>query len=219
MLNPIIMKLRFVRYSIFIGSSFFGLFSCGDGKKNDYNEAAPIILKSNKLRSKNDSTPRSAPIINITDTTAFPYTVICIKDSASNNIRLGQKLAKIYGERLVDIIRKNKLKVVGPPMAWYKSQKAPFFFEAGLPVDRAPKKLTKGISIKQTGGPKAIVAHYFGPYEETVQAYQALKDWLKDENKTSAGAPYEIYISDPIDKHGNPVDPYKVQTDIVFPYR
>jgi hypothetical protein len=42
---------------------------------------------------------------------------------------------------------------------------------------------------------------------------------MKDEKKMANGAPYEIYIGDPIDKEGKPIDPYKVRTDIVFPHK
>ena len=211
------MKLNSLPAILFVSFIFNFLISCGGDDKN-VTEKESVVLKNDKPRSKNDTTPRSAPIINISDTTAYPYFVICIKDSAINSVRLSQKLAKIYSERLVDIIRKNKLKVVGPPMAWYKSQRAPFFFEAGFPVDKKPTKLAKGVTFKKTGGVRTIVAHFYGPYTETVQAYQALKDWLKDNNKKQAGPPYEIYIGNPIDKDGHLVDPYKVQTDIIFPY-
>lgn len=192
--------------------------SCKDDKQKSAVDKSSIIVKSDKPRSKNDTTPRGVPIINISDTVAFPYTVLCIKDSAINNIRLSQKLAKIYGIKLAELIKKNKLKVTGPPMAWYKTQKAPFFFEAGIPVDRKPQKLPKGVTVKQTGGVRAIVAHYFGPYEETPQGYAVLKEWITDEHKSIAAPPYEIYVTDPIGKDGQPLDPYKVQTDIIYPY-
>ena len=42
---------------------------------------------------------------------------------------------------------------------------------------------------------------------------------MKDNKKIAAGAPYEIYLTDPIGKDGKPVDPYKIQTDIIFPIR
>lgn len=213
------MKLNFHFALFFFISLTLMLFSCKDDKQKSAVDKSTIIVKSDKLRSKNDTTPRSVPIINISDTMAFPYIVLCIKDSAINNIRLSQKLAKIYGIKLAEYIKKNKLKVTGPPMAWYKTQKAPFFFEAGIPVDRKPKQLPKGFIIKQTGGVRAIVAHYFGPYEETPQGYAVLKEWIADEHKSIAAPPYEIYVSDPIGKDGQPIDPYKVETDIVYPYR
>lgn len=213
------MKLNFHYPFIFFVSLTLVIFSCKDDKHKSAVDKSTIIVKSDKLRSKNDTTPRSVPIINISDTMEYPNIVLCVKDSAINNIRLSQKLAKIYGIKLAELIKKNKLKVTGPPMAWYKTQKAPFFFEAGIPIDKKPIKLPKGFEIKQTGGVRAIVAHFFGPYEETPQGYAALKEWITDEHKSIAAPPYEIYVSDPIGKDGQPLDPYKVETDIVYPYR
>ncbi len=202
---------------LIIISSVF-LFSCGSKKDEVEKERPTVILKKNKPTGKFDSTHRDAPIINIADTVSLAFNVISVKDSASNNIRLSQKLSNIYSEKLMDCINKNKLKIIGPPLAWYKTQKAPFFFEAAIPVDKKPSKLTKTINFKRIAGGKVIVAHYFGPYEESVQAYQFLKEWIK-ENKKSVSAPsYEIYVTDPIGKDGKALDPYKVQTDIVFPY-
>ncbi len=198
-------------------SSLF-LFSCGNKKDQSLKERPTVILKKNKPVSKSDTTYRDAPIINIVDTISMPFNVISIKDSASNNIRLSQKLAKIYGEKLAECIQKNKLKITGAPLAWYKTQKAPFFFEAGIPVDKKPAKLSKSVKFRQIPRGKVILAHYFGPYEESVQAYQFLKEWIKDNKKSVSAPAYEIYVTDPIGNDGNPIDPYKVQTDIVFPY-
>ena len=210
-----------MRLSPFITSivSFCILIISSCESKKSTSDENPIVLKNDKPRSKKDTTLlENAPIINIADTLAMGFNLISIKDSASNGKRLSTKLDKIYKERLADVIKKNKLIKTGAPIAWYKSQKAPFFFEAGIPVDKKPGKLPKGILFKKVSSTRIVVAHYFGPYTETTLAYQALKDWLKDEHKTQSGEAYEIYVGEALDKDGNPVDPYKVQTDIVIPY-
>lgn len=207
------------RFSAFI-IGLTVMASCQSDQKNKATgpekEKPVVILKKDSV-SKEPPSPRQVPVINITDTIAVKYTLIVIKDSAANSLRLSQKLAQIYGVKLADIVRKNKLTVSGPPHAWFKSQKAPFFFEAGIPVDKKPAKAIKGVSVRQIGGDSAVVAHYYGPYEQSAMAYEALHEWLKDRKKKLRGAPYEVYIGDPIDKDGKPVDPYKVLTDIVFP--
>jgi len=193
------------------------IISCKVNNKND-DPKDTVILKENKPRSKSDSTPRNAPIINIADTVALPYHFISVKDSAVNNVRLSLKLGFIYSDRLSSFIKHAKLKITGHPMACYKTQKAPFFFEAGIAIDKKPTKLEPGIIYKHLGKRKVIVAHFFGPYEETVQAYQILKEWLKDNKKIAIDKPYEIYVEDPLDENGKAKDPYQVQTDIVIPY-
>jgi effector-binding domain-containing protein len=153
------------------------------------------------------------------DTVSVKYIVVYIKDTAASSQRISEKLAGIYDTKLPAFIAKNNLKIVGPPIAWYKSNKAPFFFEAGFPVDKKPLKLARGILVKNIGGDSAVLAHFYGPYSSTFMAYEALTDWLKEKTKKTSGLPYEIYVTDPVDKDGKPIDPYKVQTDIVFPHR
>ena len=156
-------------------------------------------------------------IINIVDTISPKRIVVCFKDSAASIERVGQKLALIYGNKLGEVLKKNNLKMDGPPMAWYKGNKAPFFFEAGVPVAKKPAKLSGGAYVKEIAADSAVVAHFFGPYNLLSQGYDAVNEWLKDAKKKPAAPPYEVYIGDPVDSTGNPVDPYKVRTDIVFP--
>ena len=86
-------------------------------------------------------------------------------------------------------------------------------------MDKKPGKLPPGVSVKEIGVDSIVVAHFYGPYDLLPQAYDALKDWMKDHKKKAKGAPYEIYVGDPMDEKGKPKDPYKVQTDIVFPWK
>jgi effector-binding domain-containing protein len=207
------MKLYFLIFILGIS-----LIACNDDKNKDKVKPTVLVKKDVPL-GKNDTITRSAPIINITDTTENNLYVLCFKDSAINTIRLSEKLGIIYGQKIDSFLKKSKINPIGPPMAWYKSQKAPFFFEAGIPVAKKITKLPKGAFYKKLGGTRVVVAHFHGPYEETVQAYQALKEWLADAHKKQNGASYEIYVDDPVDEKGNVKDPYKVQTDIVIPYK
>ncbi len=195
------------------------LGACGNNPSDAPVEKHPPIVIKKDIPNKETPTPQNAPIINLSDTVSLACNVLCIKDSAINSQRLSQKLTLIYGEKLQAIVKKNKAKMIGPPMAWYKTQKAPFFFEAGIPIDKKSiKKLPKGVILKHLKSDSAIVAHYFGPYEETNQAYTALKDWMKSKHRQASAPPFEMYVGDPLDKDGKPIDPYKVQTDIVFPH-
>jgi effector-binding domain-containing protein len=73
----------------------------------------------------------------------------------------------------------------------------------------------KGISMKEVKGGKAVVVHFFGPYDMTGKGYEAGQNYIKEKNLVAGDAPYEVYIGDP----GTEKDPYKVQTDIVFPIK
>ena len=159
------------------------------------------------------------PVINITDTLSVKQLIICMKDSAATVDRLQFKLAEIWNLKLDVVIKKNKLKSTGRPTAWYKSDKLPYFFEAGIPVDKRPAKMPSNVFIREIGVDSITVAHFYGAYEMLPQAYEALRDWIKSHKKKMNGKPYEVYIDDPMDKEGKMKDPYKVQTDVIFPWK
>ncbi|MBC7867070.1 MAG: hypothetical protein H7X88_06000 [Gloeobacteraceae cyanobacterium ES-bin-316] len=210
-------KLLYILLSICALTSI----SCKEKKpiQKNTDTSTSFIIKKDSIQPAKDGSPARPPIVNISDTIAIKYTVLYIKDSAASSDRISQKLAKIYGTTLPEYIKKQNLKVAGAPIAWYKTTKAPFFFEAGLPVNKKPIKLPKGIFVKTIGGDKAVIAHFFGPYSITSMGYEALADFVTSNKKKRKGLPYEIYVTEPFDKDGKAIDPYKVQTDIVYPYQ
>ncbi|MBP6432229.1 MAG: hypothetical protein KA319_10705 [Ferruginibacter sp.] len=190
----------------------FQLFSCNDNTKT-----SKVEVKDTVEIKKEE--PIKPPTINILDTISVGKIVVCMKDSSATIEGVGQKLGAIYGQISKEIIAKNKLSTTGQPMAWYKNEKAPYFFEAGIPVSKAPAKLGKDMYIKEVKTDSATIAHFFGPYNLLSQGYTAIKERLKDSKRSANGVPYEIYVGDPIDTTGKPIDPYKVRTDIVFPWK
>jgi effector-binding domain-containing protein len=170
-------------------------------------------------KKKDESTAGKSAIINISDTVSPKRIVLYMKDSAKAFDRISLKLGAIYGIKLAEVLKKNNIKMAGAPMAWYKSQKAPYFFEAGVPVNKKPAKLPKGVFVREMNQDSVTMAHFYGPYSLLSQGYDAIKERLKDEKRTISGAPYEIYVDDPVDKNGKALDPYKVRTDIIFPRR
>ena len=192
------------------------LFACNDGGKKETGVTPP---KDTVVSQEPAAEVKRPPIINIGDTLSVKRIVLTVKDSAASIERVNIKLSEIYDVTLADFIKKNKLKITGRPMAWYKSPEPPFFFEAGIPVDKRPAKLPAGIKIKETGIDSIVVAHFYGPYELLSQGYTVLEDLLKDRKKKLKGQPYEIYVDDPVDSNGLPKNPYKVLTEIVFPYK
>lgn len=207
-------------YMILFCSTLFVFYACKEKTK------APVapppttfIIKKDSAVATKESGPVRPPIINLIDSVAVKYIVLYMKDSASGSERISGKLAKIYGSKLPDFIKREQLTVTGPPIAWYKTNTAPFFFEAGIPVNKKPAKLPKGFFIRNTGGDSAVIAHFHGPYALTSMAYDAAADYITDNKKRRNGLPYEIYVTEPLDKECKTLDPYKVRTDIVFPYK
>lgn len=212
---------KYVYYALLL---FTGLLvnACGNNDKNDKGKSTKDSIKTairQETKKEPDSKYLRPPIVNIVDTLTPKMLVIYSKDSAATFDRISLKLGKIYGVTLPGYIKKNNLKTAGAPMAWYKKQKAPYFFEAGIPVNKRGNKSVPGVQMREMSAGKAVIAHFFGPFNLLPQGYDAIKEWMKDNNKTAAGPSYEIYVTDPIDKDGKPVDPYKIRTDIIFPIK
>jgi effector-binding domain-containing protein len=197
----------------------FLILGCNEGgntptptAKDSGNSKTADTAPANKIAATGTEKP---PIINIIDTLSVAKTVLYMKDSAATIERVGMKLAMIYGEKLGKCLADNKMTMAGPPMAWYKTQKPPFFFEAGVPVSKKPGKLPLNVFIKEMPAGNVIIARFFGPYDKLGMAYETVAERLKTNKTTATAPPYEIYIGDPeVQK-----DPYKVQTDVVFPVK
>lgn len=198
--------------------------SCADNKTGKTETKDTVKPKKEaakpKEEPKTETVNQRPPIINITDTVTLKKVVLYMKDSAASYDRISLKLSEIYSGKLAAVLKKAGIKPSGQPMAWYtKMEKAPYYFEAGVPVDKKPAKLPANVFTREFQKDSATVAHFYGPYSMLSQGYDAVKDILKSRKKKLDGKPYEIYIDDPMDKDGKMKDPYKVQTDIIFPWK
>ena len=68
--------------------------------------------------------------------------------------------------------------------------------EAGLPVTEEFTAEGKIQSGELPGGLAAVTLHT-GSYEKLPLAYQALQAWIRAHDYVPAGAPWEVYLSDP----------------------
>jgi effector-binding domain-containing protein len=194
------------------------LCSIGCQTEDKSKQQTPKTVKEEPVKIAEPTTLK-APIINLLDTIEIKRMVLCLKDSSKTIAGMNVKLADIYNKKLTDIIKSNKLKIMGPPMAWHSMQKKAYFFEAGIPVDKAPTKLCKAMYMKNTSADSAIIAHFWGPAELNKNAYDALADFVKEKHKTKTSSAYEIYVGNPFAEANSKLDPYKLLTDIVMPYK
>ena len=210
-------KMKF--YSVIFSVVFFTtvIIGCKDSKETP--PPPPPLVKKETANGNKPEIPQKGPIINIVDTVEVKRIVLCVKDSSATSAGLSIKLNNIFNNKIPAAITTAKLKITGKPMAWYKSQKAPFFFEVGVPIEKAPIKIPKGFFIKKTGADSALVAHFYGPNEMSNVGYDAVAEMLKDRKRKKAAPAYEIYIDNPFAIKKGKIDLYKQQTDIVFPYK
>jgi effector-binding domain-containing protein len=189
--------------------------SCNSSKEKTASTTSTVDKKTTEAIPTN---PQKGAIINMEDTVEVKWMVLCLKDSSKTREGMYAKLAEIYNKKIPDAIKANKLKIMGAPIAWHTMQKAAYFFEAGIPVDKAPAKSGKGMYMKSTGVDSVYVAHFFGPNDLTKGAYDAIKEKATENNRVISSS-YEVYIDNPFVATTEPLDLYKLQTDIVCPFR
>jgi len=162
-----------------------------------------------------DSTPAAdstkEPVISIEETTMKSMHLLVIKDTAQSTALIGPKLGADYG-KIGKCMKACNAQMAGAPMASYNQQQAPFIFEAAVPFNIICPNPTGGVYNKEIKAGKAVVAHFFGPYELTVKGHAAIQAWLKKNHKTATGSSWEVYVTDPTTVK----DPYLVQTDIYY---
>jgi AraC family transcriptional regulator len=86
--------------------------------------------------------------------------------------------------------------------------------EAGMPT-AAPVAGAGDIeAVTLPGGPAAVAIHR-GPYQRLAETHGAIERWIDEQRLTSAGAPWEVYLTDP----GQVPDPMEWQTEVVYPLK
>ncbi len=121
---------------------------------------------------------------------------------------LGEMFGAVYQHALAQ-----GLAFAGPPTARYpRFGPGLITLEAGMPVATAGEgtdEIEAGVLV---GGPVVTTIHK-GPYDNLGDGHQAIERWLEAEGRTSAGAPWEAYVTDP----GEVPDPAEWLTEITWP--
>ena len=164
------------------------------------------------MKARAESLP-AEPALNFTiESTSVPGGYyLYIHDTASVET-IGAKLGKHF-EALGQAAAKQKLNITGPPFTiYYSDSKTNWELDAGIPVDK-PGKADGAVLAGEKQPCNAVVAHYFGAYENLAPVYGALQAYIASEKKQITGAPWEVYITDPMTEK----DTAKWQTDVCFP--
>ncbi len=194
---------------LILGAAAAFAVSCTNAEKSVENNS------TKKSDFANLAAKEKPPVIQLEDSIALPKYVICMSDSSATISGISKKFEMIFGEIGNAFFAKQKLAQMGPPIAWYKSNKAPYFFDVGIATAKKPSSLPKPMFVKEIKDDSVSVAHFYGPYEKLEMGYTALSDWMKAHGHVPKGATYEIYVDDPVDANGKAKDPFKVRTDIV----
>ena len=129
---------------------------------------------------------------------------------------ISQKMGMAYGG-ITKTMQEQRLTPAGPPISIYYNDGAngTFEFDAAMIYAGKPGKTVDGVKAVTLPATNVAVVEFYGPYEKTGAAHEAINAWAKTNNKTINGAPWEEYITDPMVEK----DPSKWLTKVYYPIK
>ena len=129
---------------------------------------------------------------------------------------IGDTFGPLFGE-IHAHIQQSGGTPAGMPLTIYHSMPGPggnVDLECAIPV-ASPVTGAGRVKAGELPAGTAARATHMGPYTELPQTWAALTEWMKSTGLNAAGAPWEVYVTDP----GAEPEQSKWRTDIFFPVR
>jgi AraC family transcriptional regulator len=128
------------------------------------------------------------------------------------------QIAATLGEVLPRILahaQREGIALAGQPFTRYtRSGLGLLTIEAGMPIAAAGTTGGDVQAIELPGGAAAVAVHR-GPYDRLGDTHAAIERWLDANRLEPAGAPWEVYVTDP----GERPDPATWETEVIYPVR
>ena len=126
--------------------------------------------------------------------------------------KLPEVMGPLFGE-VHGYIQQSGQAPAGMPFTRYHSMDGNSVdMECGMPVASPLEGEGRVQAGELPAGTVAAVTH-MGPYDELSKTWMALTGWMESQGLQPAGAPWEVYVTDP----GSEPDQLKWRTDIFFP--
>ena len=139
--------------------------------------------------------------------------IVGIRTTAAMD-KIGEVMGPMFGE-VYGHIQQSGQQPAGMPFAIYHSMDGNNVdLECGMPVASPIAGTDRVRAGELPAGTVATVTH-MGPYDNLPQTWSALMEWMGPQGLQPAGAPWEVYVTDP----GQVADQSKWRTDIFFPVR
>ena len=153
--------------------------------------------------------PMTAPVpVTRRTLTAQPTLVVRRKITLA---QVAQELAGIL-PRVFTFAQQTGIPLAGPPFTRYLEMgRGTATIEAGFAVGVAGKSEGDIVASELPGGNAAVAIHV-GAYDRLEDTHAIVATWL-DAQKLAAGAPWEVYVTDP----GETPDPKDWKTEVVYP--
>jgi effector-binding domain-containing protein len=129
--------------------------------------------------------------------TLEPKTVVVLKGTANWDSAFDTLIDSF--KSLSALIEKQGIKPAGNPMIVYTAtDDTGFSYLAEMPVDQAPKNLTKDMSMGKSPDGKALKFVHRGSYDNMDNTYEAITNHLDDKKLEAKDTFVEEYITDPL---------------------
>lgn len=110
--------------------------------------------------------------------------------------KVGEAIGGILGKVSGYLEKKNAHPTGAPFTRTYQHEKGVLEFESGFPVQAGVMGQGEIIATELPRGKVATTVHV-GFQETSEQAYKAIHIWMAKNGKKEAGAPWEVYLTDP----------------------
>lgn len=123
---------------------------------------------------------------------------------------LPDTIGRVYGEIMEHLENVGKFPSGVPYIGYFNMDMEDLDVEIGFPIEGDVPETESIKMSKIPAGDYAETVHS-GPYDHLEHAYNALMEWMAENNHEGTGIAYEFYLNDP-----DEVEPEKLQTDILF---
>jgi AraC family transcriptional regulator len=121
---------------------------------------------------------------------------------------IGENLPRVFAHA-----QKAGLAFAGPPFARYvRISMASFEIEVGMPIATKPAGSGEIEAVELYAGPVAFALHR-GSYDKLPETHDAIERWIDAQQLSRAGAPWEVYVTDP----GQKPNPADWETEVYVP--
>ncbi len=163
------------------------------------------------VESKPEMTGRTG---NISESQFEGLIGVAIKEKCEIS-QVSSKMMQMYSSLMKHLNEHNE-EIAGFPFTIYHSMEEDGFItiECGLPVSKKLEENDKIKSIELPAG-NTIMASHFGHYTTLKLTYEAIQKYIEENNLEIIGAPFEVYVTDPIQEP----DQSKWETKVYFPIK
>ena len=187
-------------------SKFFGLFI------EDY-VASDYELGLKRLKSFSENLPKIKSV-KVEKIAIDKQWFLSIRDTI-NPMEMNNIHGKIYAE-INKFMNENGIEISDSPIVIYHFWSDSIIdIEAGIPIHDSIVVQSERIRLNEVAKGNVVKAIHYGAYDRLQETYFGINEWMRKNDVTVIGPPWEQYITDPSTQS----NPEKWQTAIFFPVK